>query len=194
MNKGLVAVFSFIIGAGAGGFIANHLLSQKYEQRVEEEIRAVRMQLLDLQADKEQPKRPEETKAEAIAAMKNYSEPAKAQQNADRLNNKPVEKKSKPYIIDPKVFDSADNPYTILGLVMYTDGTIAEKMDSELHVLGPLDIDKYIGMDAVNHFGEYEDDRICVRNDEMKTDFEVVLVNYTYGEMLRRDKPYLHTT
>lgn len=40
-----------------------------------------------------------------------------------------------------------------------------------------------LGIDSLNHFGEYEDDSVFVRNDARKCDYEILLDQRTYSEV-----------
>ena len=50
-----------------------------------------------------------------------------------------------------------------------------------------------IGKDSLTHFGEYEDDSVFVRNDRLKADYEILMDQRTYAEVLQ-EKPYLKHT
>ena len=43
-----------------------------------------------------------------------------------------------------------------------------------------VDIEYLVGEDSLDHFGEYEDDSVFVRNDDLKTDFEILLDEASY--------------
>lgn len=50
------------------------------------------------------------------------------------------------------------------------------------------DVEKYVGPDALNTFGDYEDDSVFVRNHGMKTDFEILLDTRRYSEVVGIDE------
>ena len=45
------------------------------------------------------------------------------------------------------------------------------------------DIEKVVGEDSLEHFGEYEDDSVYVRNDSKKCDYEILLDQRNYQEI-----------
>ncbi len=90
----------------------------------------------------------------------------------------------KPYIITPEEFGDKDD-YDMISLTYYIDGTLADDNDEPVE-----DIESEISMESLNHFGEYEDDSIFVRNDELKVDYEVILDQRNYADVIQA-KPYL---
>ena len=46
------------------------------------------------------------------------------------------------------------------------------------------DIEETVGEDSLEHFGEYEDDSVYVRNDAKKCDYEILLDQRYYQEIL----------
>ena len=48
-----------------------------------------------------------------------------------------------------------------------------------------VDMDVIGGEDTLTHFGEYEDDSIFVRNDELKIDFEILRDERNYTDVYR---------
>ena len=62
----------------------------------------------------------------------------------------------------------------------YADGVLADDMDDEIEA---DDIDMLVGRDSLNHFGEYEMDSVFVRNDALKTDYEILLDLRNYSEV-----------
>lgn len=79
----------------------------------------------------------------------------------------------KPYVISPLEFgDKEDEGYTTVSLMFYSDGLLADDMGEVIE-----NIDETVGADSLNHFGEYEDDSVFVRNDRLKIDYEILLNN-----------------
>ena len=44
-------------------------------------------------------------------------------------------------------------------------------------------IEDLIGEDSLSHFGEYEDDSVFVRNDRLRTDYEILADTRRYGDV-----------
>lgn len=89
---------------------------------------------------------------------------------------------TKPYVISPYDFGEIDE-YSQIELTYYADGTLE---DDEGNII--TDIDELIGPDALNTFGEYEDDAVFVRNEYLRTDFQI-LKDYRRYEDARRIGP-----
>lgn len=87
---------------------------------------------------------------------------------------KQITKIEKPYVITPDEFGDIYE-YETLTLFYFADGVVT---DSDKQPLD--DVDEIIGLDSLNHFGEYEEDAVYVRNDRLKADYEVLkdLENY----------------
>ena len=77
----------------------------------------------------------------------------------------------RPYVISPDIF--GDNPdYNKVSLTLYSDGVLTDEDD---HVINPGRIDDLIGEESLEHFGEYEEDSVFVRNEARMTDYEILL-------------------
>ena len=89
-----------------------------------------------------------------------------------------------PYVISPEEF--GDEPsFSSQPLDYFADGVLADGWGVE------LDLDETIGKDAVNHFGEYVDDIVYVRNERTEIDYEVTRDPRTYAEAVRTNlNPY----
>ena len=82
-----------------------------------------------------------------------------------------------PYVISPDEFGELDD-YETISLTYYSDKVLADDMDQV--------IDDYmvcVGNDFMNHFGEYEDDSVFIRNDARKCDYEILYDLRPYSEL-----------
>ena len=59
------------------------------------------------------------------------------------------------------------------------DGVLADDMDEIIE-----DVDEVVGEDSLNHFGEFEEDSVYVRNDERKCDYEILRDNRNYADVV----------
>lgn len=80
------------------------------------------------------------------------------------------EKPTSPYVIPPQEFGT-NAGYEEISLTLYADGTIADDDDNPM---SEEDIAETIGRECLKHFGEYEPDSVFVRNDDMRTDYEIL--------------------
>ena len=89
---------------------------------------------------------------------------------------------TKPYVISPEEFgELAEGGYKTISLMYFSDFILAAD-DGEI-VSDPENI---IG-DALNHFGEYEDDCVHVRNEKLECDYEILLSEKTFSEVYKGD-------
>lgn len=84
---------------------------------------------------------------------------------------------NKPYIISPEEFGESGN-YTQISLTYYSDGVLADDEDEIIE-----DIDDTVGEDFADHFGDYEDDSVFVRNDRLRCDYEILKDNRSYHDV-----------
>ena len=197
MNSKLLSFLSFIVGASAGSLITWKFVEKKYKQIAQEEIDSVKetyakMRKDDLeakQADIEAAKaklhpaepekvetsevRPEEVqKYEDVIAKHNYTS------YSNNINEKGGDVMTdRPYVISPDEF--GDYPdYETISLTYYNDKVLTDEYNEIVD-----DIDDLIGEDSLNHFGEYEDDSVFVRNDALKVDYEILLDSANYSDI-----------
>lgn len=186
-NRSLFSL-GFIIGAASGATVAWYLLKDKYETLAQEEIDSVK----EVFARREQEMKDETVKrnvAEGIKDsdrtkpdLKEYAEQLKkngytrySDLSAD--DGGVSDKQTKPYVIPPEQFGD-DEEHEQISLTYYADGVLADENDEVIE-----DVEDAVGIDSLNHFGEYEDDSVFVRNDARKCDYEILLDQRTYSEV-----------
>jgi len=199
MNKGLIAFLGFSCGGVAGFFAGKKLLEQHYNQVIQEEIdsvkRAFRRQVKSMsdakpKTAKEIADTPKENPvAETDRGIKTRSDDKKTDYRAFYPNKKAaVPKKEEPkeeektshYVIPPEEFGT-NAGYEEISLTYYSDGTIADDDDN---AMSEEDIEETIGRESLKHFGEYEPDSVFVRNDDMRTDYEILQDERSYEEAM----------
>lgn len=84
-----------------------------------------------------------------------------------------------PYVITPDEFASSPPGYNACPLDYYKDGILADGWGVQ------MDIEETIGEEALEHFGEYVDDIVYVRNERLELDYEVTQDPRTYKEAER---------
>ena len=85
-----------------------------------------------------------------------------------------------PYVIAPEEFGELED-YDTISLIYYAD----EYLTDDQNVLVE-DVDDVVGLDSLDHFGEYEDDSVFVRNDRLKADYEILLDPRNYRDVINR--------
>lgn len=183
----------FMAGATVGAAGAWLYLKRYYEQIAQEEIDSVKAAFAerkDFTINKQPGEDVEINKKKAdMAKLKpdlvdyaaklqeqgytNYS--AKSEKNNKEEENLPVSEK--PYIISPEEYGDFDD-YTKLSLTYYSDGTLADDEDEIID-----NIDETVGSDFAEHFGDYEDDSVFIRNDRLKCDYEILRDNRSYTDV-----------
>ena len=174
MNYSILSkAFIFAVGAAIGSAVTWKLVKTKYEKIADEEIESVK--------EVYSKKAYNEVKADADE----YSELInKNGYSGDIPENKEEgdDDMKKPYVISPD--DFGETGYEQVTLFYYNDKVLADDADNEID-----DIDALVGEESLNHFGEYEEDSVYVRNDEMKTDYEILISERDYhGDIDQRLK------
>lgn len=178
---------SFLFGTAVGVAVSWKILKTKYEQIAQEEIDSVKevfskrnketAEFLNdaaktLSEIKEEIDEEPSEKSEGIIDYSGmcrdfgYISENKEKKGGDYMNDYP-------YVISPDEFDEIG--YNTVSLTYYADGVLTDECNDPIE-----DVDETIGEDSLNHFGEYEDDSVFVRNDALRTDYEILrdLRNY----------------
>ena len=191
MNYKTVNLVMFMFGAAVGVTITWQYMRRKYEEIAQKEIDSVKetfakrepnidnhekSNIFDIREKanqaKEKPDITEYTSQLQGAGYINYS-------NMSSDEKKEIkEPMNKPYVIAPEDFGEYDE-YDKVGLTYYADQVLTDDDDELVE-----DIDDIIGSDALNHFGEFEDDSVFVRNDMLKCDYEILLDRRRYSDVL----------
>lgn len=205
MNK-FYFIASFVLGAAIGSFVTWNVVKDTYQKLAQEEIEDVRQYYKEKMDSLEPKKVPNEIPKNThekpdireFAARiigengyKNYSntsiKPDPVLNEEEELVQEEYEKvehdSNKPYVISPEEF--GEKEYTVICLSYYKDGVLADEDD---HVVE--DVDAVIGYESLEHFGEYENDSVHVRNDRLRCDYEILIDLREYSEVIGA-KPYL---
>lgn len=202
----LNTVIAFFTGATVGGAAVWYITKERYAQLAEEEINSVKEAYAHREQKKEkvdevmqryrgegedtdEPKTPVVTAK--LAEKESISEYAKRVQNGAPMEysktvvppkaetrEEPVQSENSgdvPYVISPDEFDELDG-YTPISLTYFADGVLADEygviVDNMEEIVG----------DGLNHFGEYEEDAVYVRNDAKRCDYEILKDERKYAE------------
>ena len=212
MNNKLLNVLMFTVGAAVGSAVTWAVVRERYKRIADEEIASVREEYIDLMT-KMKTKLKEDTEkdqvdesAEAIIddypeedyghvydneQKKEYYKIASMYRNSDDddetdeegdemdQDEDEVQYIDGPYVISPDDFSCSPPGYNAEALTYFADGILADDW-------GMIkDLDETIGEDAINHFGEYTEDIVYVRNEATEIDYEVTKDPRTYVDMLR---------
>lgn len=195
MGDGVKNFIIFAAGAAIGSVITWNFVKAKYEQIANEEITSVKDTYAkkleeirdreieeELGEDDEDDFYEEDTDEEEFSEgdMENYYDAVLEYEHNDYDNSAQNELEvDKPYVISPEEFGEFDN-YEQISLTYYDDGYLADDMDDLVE-----DVEDIIGWELLNHIGEYEEDAIHIRNDSLKTDYEILRVMDRYSDISR---------
>lgn len=190
MNKTLSNLFIFTAGAAIGSVVTWKLVKDKYARLAQEEIEAVREVYMKHDDDSVEPVADEEPAVVVTESVPKFTDQDRVDYaniaNTYTNNNEkgvpaPV---SRPYVISPDEFD--ENGYETVSLTYYADGVV---QDDFFNVWSDDEVDEHVGLDSLNHFGEYEEDSVFVRNDDEETDYEILRDSRNYADVPKQN-PY----
>ena len=200
MNSTLKGVLIFVLGAAAGSLATWKLIEKKYKDIAQEEIDSVKDTFSKMKKNEypdkledypdfeefddsddsddveEEPKpeqkidrnnKPDIVEYAKILSETGYTNYAERQDKKEKKGVEPVEDE-RPYVISPDEFGEKDG-YENVTLTYYADGVLTDYFDNVIS-----NVDEVVGFDSLDHFGEYEDDAVFVRNEKMETDYEIL--------------------
>ena len=196
MNKDLLSkVLLFVSGACVGSVVTWKLVEKKYQQIAQEEIDSVKEALgyynqEESKSDEDQEyvedNEEERFDHDAESAKEELANICKEQgYDYNGISKKEGEEEmaeNRPYVISPEEFD--ENGYKTKTLFYYNDDVVT---DDRGKVLSEKSIEKLIGKESLTTFGQYESDSVFVRNDDLKTDYEILADERNYHEMFMGD-------
>ena len=217
--KTLQTILIVIASAGISGAAGYFIAKKKYEKKADEEIESVKKafnehlneltkagekidipmtrngyskyskkKLSEKKTNKESDREPLPTDPVAVDNYIDYSAPYRTSIKNVKTEKKFVEDEKgaasndEPYIISPDDFMASS--YESSTLLYYADGVLADDDDNV--------ISSYIGLigpKALNSFGQYQEDTVFVRNDKLKTDFEIILDAREFSKIRRENNP-----
>lgn len=188
MNCKFTNALMFAAGAAIGSAVTWKIVKDKYRKIADEEIESIKEVFAN--RDGKSVENPEQTHKINWSELEDLDEEEDDECDATEddlreyetlTNNYSSEKggvtmAKRPYVISPDEFGEIDE-YHRISLRYYADGVLE---DDEGNIIE--DIDELLGDDPSEHFGEYEDDSVFVRNEYLETDFEILKDPYTYTE------------
>lgn len=203
-EKKMYKVIIFIGGVAAGSFVTWRLLKEKYIRQTQEEINEVREHYrkkkeseevtVDSNGVTETNEKPDLIAYAAKLTKKgyiDYTDPKSIVKATGDTIDAVVQKTNEesldpvilndpsyqpPYIISPEDF-AIDDEYTIVNLNYYIDGVLTDEDDNIVE-----NVDDVVGLENLNHMGEYEDDALHIRNENYKCEYEILLSRRLYHD------------
>lgn len=182
MNK----VIIFVLGAATGTLVTWKILDKKYRELAEEEIKSVE----EYYKSKEKlEKKFEEEKEEVVFEPEELEEKEEVVEYKEKLEElgysvdditEPSVDYIAPYVIEPEEFGEMGG-FATRSWTLYSDFIITDEIGNIV-----FEPEKVIG-DALEHFGEYEEDCIHVRNENLECDIEILKHESTFAELNGED-------
>ena len=191
MSENFKTFLTFALGAAAGSAVTWYFVTKKHIHEFEEWAEEFQNDLyrgLSADAEEESEYYEEEESEETpirVAAERPHSNPRPIQEYYNPNKIEPVseegdESMDEPYVITPEQFSELDyEGYATETLTLYADGVLTDYLDNVIE-----NVDDVVGEDSLNHFGEYEEDTVFVRNDHLMTGYEIQRDNRTYAEVV----------
>ena len=194
MGRTLSNIVIFAAGAALGSVVTWKLLKTKYEQIADEEIKSVEEyysrkyedakventegDIADHDENEDKPENPDVREYKDILTEQGYTNYSKYRDKEEVFNV------IRPRVITPEEF-GCEEDYDTISLTYYADGVLTDDADEPIE-----DVDDVVGEESLNHFGEYEDDSVFVRNDELKCDYEILLDSRNYADTRKTVDPH----
>lgn len=191
----------FVAGAAIGSVVTWKLIEKKYKDLADEEIESVietfknRKPRITKDNVKEtvekvinKYKEPKEI-VEDIVTSERYSIENEEEIDEDDESNYTINVDNDvevitPYVITPEQFGEY-NEYGTKTLTYYADNVLTDEIDN------PIASDEMvimIGPDALDHFGEYEDDSVYIRDEMNEMDYEILKSEKKFSEIPERGR------
>ena len=198
MTSTLSNFLAFTVGAAIGGVVTWKLIENRYKQIAQEEIDSMN----EYYRNKYGVKADDESENEETTSDDAETDPDQTQMDireyakklaknkytnysaADKTESEEVDDVEKPYIIAPEELGELDG-YETVTLYYHADGVLTDDQNEIVE-----DVDDAIGSDSLNHFGQYEPDSVCVRNDARRVDYEILYDPSSYSDSINKS-PHL---
>ena len=189
----------FVTGAAIGSVVTWKLIEKKYKDLADEEIESVietfknRKPRITKDEVKEtvekvinKYKEPKET-VEDIVTAEGYSIEDEEETDEDDDSNYTVDVDTGvevivPYVITPEQFGEYIE-YGTKTLTYYADNVLTDEIDNPIT---SEEMETMIGPDALDHFGEYEDDSVYIRDEMNEMDYEILKSEKMFSEIPER--------
>ena len=191
----------FVAGAAIGSVVTWKLIEKKYKDLADEEIESVietfknrkpRITKDEVKETVEKVinkwKESKET-VEDIVTSEGYSIENEEEVNEDDESNYTVNVDNDievvtPYVITPEQFGEY-NEYGTKTLTYYSDNVLTDEVDNPIT---SEEMETMIGPDALDHFGEYEDDSVYIRDETNEMDYEILKSEKMFSEIPKRGR------
>lgn len=175
MNNKIVSALAFVAGAAIGSAVTWKVVKDKYESIIQEEIDSVK-EAFKIENKSSVNDKKKEDEPTSYESKKVYEKVVDGLGYGKPSEKKPPVQNNKIYVIPPEAFGECD--YETVSLTYYADKVLADDKDKVVE-----NVNELIGLESLNCFGEYEDDSVFVRNDELKIDYEILMDMRNYSDV-----------
>lgn len=177
MNRKLSNVLLFTAGVAVGSLVTWRYFKSKYEV-VEDEIEE-KTEEAESESEEDDPEVLESKMSYKKPPLKEYVKMVEDNGYMPKTHMEEVEEEIangewddkdvyEPYIIRPDEYGEL-HAYETLSLNYYADGVLTDELDNPIE-----DVESLVPADFADHFGEYEDNVVHVRNDNLECDYEIL--------------------
>ena len=179
MNRKLSNVLLFTAGVAVGSLVTWRYFKSKYEV-VEDEIEEKTEETEgETETKDEDPEVSESKMSYKKPPLKEYVKMVESNGYVPKTHMEEVKEEIangewddkdvyEPFIIRPEEYGEL-HAYETLSLNYYADGVLTDELDNPIE-----DVESLVPADFADHFGEYEDDVVHVRNDNLECDYEIL--------------------
>ena len=177
-------VLAFVCGAGIGFATSYGFLKKKYEKRIKEEVESVKNTYKNFYTNQSE----KDTNTDCKYCPENetnvmFSEPLAKEtyefEESEECNEEQDMGSYKKTIKDEYNVDE-ENEYKVKGQA----SKIFKLVDEDWRVI--KNVEELVGKDALSSFGEYEDDAVHVRNERLQTEYEILLDERKYEDVMNK--------
>ena len=177
MNRKLSNVLLFTAGVAVGSLVTWRYFKTKYEV-VEDEIEE-KTEEPEGESEEESPEVLESKMSYKKPPLKDYVKMVEDYGYKPKTHMEEVEEEIangeqgdediyEPFIIHPEEYGEL-HAYETLSLNYYADGVLTDDLDNPIE-----DVESLVPADFADHFGEYDDNAVFVRNDNLECDYEIL--------------------
>jgi hypothetical protein len=187
--KGTLSSFLiFAAGAAIGSVVTWKFLETRYKKLVDEEVESMDEYYRNKYGVEGPEVEEEETREiDNQVDIREYAKTLVSQKYVNYSNverDEEVNDVERPYVIPPEEFGELSG-YETITLYYHSDGVLTDDQNEIVE-----DVDDVVGEDFSDHFGEYEDDSVFIRNDAKRVDYEILYDPSTYQSGINK-KPHL---
>ena len=177
MNRKLSNVLLFTAGVAVGSLVTWRYFKTKYEvvedeieEKTEEPEGESEEKNLEVLESKTSYKKPPLKEYVKMVESNGYAPKTHVEEVEEEIANGEWNDKDiyEPFIIRPDEYGEL-HAYETLSLNYYADGVLTDELDNPIE-----DVESLVPADFADHFGEYDDNAVFVRNDNLECDYEIL--------------------